>query len=81
MVAVHGEELVEAYPLTAVLESHDSYIVDDHVRIGLDVHFFYALWHGAVVFKVLLTLPSVSLRGCVGDDHHSFGLDNVQESP
>ena len=57
MVAVHGEELVEAFPLTAVLESRDSYIVDDHVRIGLDGHFFYALWHGAVVFKVLHDPP------------------------
>ena len=37
MVALHRKELVERLPLCSALEIHDTYVVNDHVALGLDV--------------------------------------------
>ena len=80
MVAVHGEELEETLPLSAMLQTHDANVVDDDVRMRSNVHLLDGLGHDAVVLEVLHAVAPVLLRRGVGNDHHSLRLDHVHQS-
>ena len=77
VMAIHGEKLVEAFTLTSMFQSHDTYIINDHVGMRLNVHVLDAVRHGAVVLEVLDSL-SVLIRGRIGNDHHALGLSLLQ---
>ena len=64
MVTVHGEKLVEAFPQTAVLQSHDTYVIDHDIEFRLDIRFLDRIQHGAVMFQahaIFLVLPHRSV--------------------
>ena len=81
MMTVHGEELEETFPLTAVLKTHHSNVVDNDVGMLRYVHFLDRLGHDAVVPEVLHVLLSVLFGRRVGNDHQSLGFYDAQQSP
>ena len=51
MMAIHGEKLVKTFPLTAMLQSHDTYIIYNDKGLGLNVRLFDTLRHCTVCFN------------------------------
>ena len=79
MMTVHGEELVETLSLTAVLQTHHSTVINDHIGVRLEIHVFDTLGHGAVILEGFEAWETILIGRRVGDDNYTLRLHTFQE--